>query len=159
MPHELLNIRKLGNFQKIAEMLGFDSEYPAAQPKAKLWHFLVKNHKISAVKHSTEKNLLCWISSICLQHIVQDYSWWGLPEAEAVVRRCSVEKVFLEMLQNSQENTCAGVSFLIKLQTSGEIFKNTFFTEHLVTTGSDEGVLQVVLFTFCVSSNQWKHTV
>ena len=53
---------------------------------------------------------------------------------------CSVRKVFLEILQNSQENTCARVSFLIKLQAikietlaqmlscklSG-IFKNTFF--------------------------------
>ena len=29
---------------------------------------------------------------------------------------CSVRKVFLEILQNSQENTCARVSFLIKLQ-------------------------------------------
>ena len=26
---------------------------------------------------------------------------------EAVVRRCSVKKVFLEISQNSQENTCA----------------------------------------------------
>ena len=30
---------------------------------------------------------------------------------EVVVRRCSVKKVFLEILQNSQENTCARVSF------------------------------------------------
>ena len=29
------DLRKLGNFQKIPEMLGFDSEYPAVQPKAK----------------------------------------------------------------------------------------------------------------------------
>ena len=36
--------------------------------------------------------------------------------AEAVVWVCSVEKVLLEILQNSQENTCARVSFLIKLQ-------------------------------------------
>ena len=36
--------------------------------------------------------------------------------AEAVVRRCSVKKVFLEISQNSQENTCARVSFSIKLQ-------------------------------------------
>ena len=34
---------------------------------------------------------------------------------EAVVRRCSVKKVFIEMSENSQENTCARVSFLIKL--------------------------------------------
>ena len=29
--------------------------------------------------------------------------------SEAVVRRCSAEKVFLEISQNSQENTCARV--------------------------------------------------
>ena len=37
--------------------------------------------------------------------------------------------------RNSQENTCARVSFLIKLQAC-EISKNTFFTEHLWTTAS-----------------------
>ena len=36
------------------------------------------------------------------------YSCSNYPEA--VVRRCSVNKVFLEILQNSQENTSAGVS-------------------------------------------------
>ena len=35
---------------------------------------------------------------------------------EAVAGRCSVKKVFCEMLQNSQENTYATVSFLIKFQ-------------------------------------------
>ena len=59
-------------------------------------------------------------------------------------------KVFFEIPQNSQENTCARVSFLIKLQASGsfnfikketlaqvfsvifcEIFKKPFFIEHL----------------------------
>ena len=35
---------------------------------------------------------------------------------EAVVQRCSVKKVFLEISQNSQEKTCARVSFLVKLQ-------------------------------------------
>ena len=63
---------------------------------------------------------------------------------EAVARRCSVKKVFLEISQKSQENTYARVSFLIKLQASGlqlyqkrdsgtgifcefcEIFKSTF---------------------------------
>ena len=38
------------------------------------------------------------------------------PGPEAVVWRCSVEKVLLEILKGSQENTCARVSFLIKLQ-------------------------------------------
>ena len=34
----------------------------------------------------------------------------------AVVRRCSVKNVFLEISQNSQENTRARASFLITLQ-------------------------------------------
>ena len=33
---------------------------------------------------------------------------------EAVTQRCSVKKVFVEISQNSQENTCARVSFLKK---------------------------------------------
>ena len=43
---------------------------------------------------------------------------------EAAIQRCSVKSVFLEISQNSQENTCARVSFLIKLLAS-------FFKEHL----------------------------
>ena len=38
---------------------------------------------------------------------------------EAVVQRCSGKKMFLEILQNSQENTSVRVSFPIKLQASG----------------------------------------
>ena len=38
---------------------------------------------------------------------------------EAVTRKCSVKKVFLETSQNTQENTCARVSFLINLQAWG----------------------------------------
>ena len=37
---------------------------------------------------------------------------------EAVAQRCSVKKVFLEISQNSQENTCARVSFSIKFQAA-----------------------------------------
>ena len=36
--------------------------------------------------------------------------------SEAVAQRCSVKKVFLEISQNSQENTCTRASFSIKLQ-------------------------------------------
>ena len=35
--------------------------------------------------------------------------------SEAVARRCFGKKVLLELSQNLQENTCARVSFLIKL--------------------------------------------
>ena len=60
---------------------------------------------------------------------------------------CSIKKVFWEISQKPQENTCARVSFLIKLlacnfikiETLAQVFfgefceisKNTFFTEHL----------------------------
>ena len=51
-------------------------------------------------------------------------------------RRCSIKKVFLKLLQNSQEITCARVSFLIKLQASGKSFKSNFFIDHLRTNAS-----------------------
>ena len=45
-------------------------------------------------------------------------------------QRGSVKKVFLEILQNSQENTCARVSFFLKKKRLWhnfcEISKNTF---------------------------------
>ena len=60
--------------------------------------------------------------------------WFSL---EAVTQRCSIKKVFLEISQNSQENTCAKASFLknfIKQETLEHVFscefceisKNTF---------------------------------
>ena len=67
---------------------------------------------------------------------------------EAVAQRYSVKKVFLEISQNSQENTCARVSFLIKFLRPANLLKKRlwdrcfpmnfakflrtpFFTEHL----------------------------
>ena len=55
-----------------------------------------------------------------------------------------MKKLFLEISQNSQENTFAIVSFLIKKETLAQVFsyefceisKNIFFTEHLWTTAS-----------------------
>ena len=38
--------------------------------------------------------------------------------SEAVAQRCSVKKMFLEISQNSQENTCARASFLEALRQS-----------------------------------------
>ena len=57
---------------------------------------------------------------------------------DAVGQMCPVKKVFSEILQNSQENTCARASLLIKfikIETLAqvfscefcEIFKNAFF--------------------------------
>ena len=38
------------------------------------------------------------------------------PFSESAVRRCSAKYLFWKILQNSQKNTCAGVSVLIKWQ-------------------------------------------
>ena len=85
-----------------------------------------------------------------------------LQKAEAVVCRCSVKKVFLEISQNSQENTCVRDSFLnkvaglrpkacnfIKKETLAQVFscefckisKSNFFTEHLWATTSNVYIL------------------
>ena len=47
---------------------------------------------------------------------------------EAVFQKCSVKKVFLKISQNSQENTCASVSFLIKLQA---LCESLFFDKYV----------------------------
>ena len=55
-----------------------------------------------------------------------------------VVQRCSVKKVFLEVSQNSQENTCARDSLLTKRPwhrcftvNFAKFLKTPFLTEHL----------------------------
>ena len=77
---------------------------------------------------------------------------YGTQLPEAVARRWSIKKSLLKILQNSQENTSARVSFLIKLQASAlrpatllkkgvwhrcfpanfkKFLRTTFFIEHL----------------------------
>ena len=70
---------------------------------------------------------------------------------EAVVQGCSVKKIFLEISQISQENTCARVSFLNKVAGLGsatllkkrlwhscfpvnfvKFLRTLFFKEHLL---------------------------
>ena len=81
-------------------------------------------------------------------------SFKELTPTEAATGGVLLKKLFLKISQNSQENTCARVSFLINckseacnfirketlaLMFSGEfceIFKNTYFEEHLQTTAS-----------------------
>ena len=70
--------------------------------------------------------------------------------------RSSIKKLFLKISQNSQENTCVGVSILIKFTCLrpatlskkdtptqvfscefSEFFRTLFFSEHLRTTASE----------------------
>ena len=87
-----------------------------------------------------------------------------IPGTEAVVRKCSVRKVFLKISQNSQESACVRVPFSIKLQALTqacnfikketlaqvffyefcEIFKNIFFHRTPLVDASTGNVLPVL---------------
>ena len=116
-------------------------------------------------------NLFCWklrqgctglsLSDFCIEIFL-------FLCTEAATRGILCKKMFLEFSQNSQENTCIRVSFLVKFATllkkrlwhrfpceSCEIYKNIFLTEHLSMAASvkaglyDEIFLsQVVKFFF-----------
>ena len=96
------------------------------------------------------KNNLLKHQQICSK--IQKQTPGGHHRTEAVARRCSVKKVFLEISQNSQENTYARVPFLIKLlyyfikkETLTQMFscdfcgisKNTFFHRTPSVAASD----------------------
>ena len=55
------------------------------------------------------------------------FSFWA--SFQTVIRRSSVEKVFFKKSQNSEEKTCARVSFLIKLFIKKETLAQVFFCE------------------------------
>ena len=76
--------------------------------------------------------ILHQIKKLHLKNTGHVYSFIESAEiSEAVAQTCSVKKLFSEISQKSQENTCARVSFLTKLQAS--IIKQTlaqvFFCE------------------------------
>ena len=80
---------------------------------------------------------------------------------EAVVQRCSVKKVFLEISQNSQENTWARDYFLIKLQASGFAWIRFFLIVEVsilhVLYPFHEIKLNVMKYTLnCVHEIVWK---
>ena len=60
-----------------------------------------------------QKIMLILVITQCYQ---EEMSNDVFPKAEVVAQRCSVKKLFLEIPQISQGNTCARVSFLVKLQ-------------------------------------------
>ena len=81
--------------------------------------------------------------------------------AEAIVQSCSVKKVFLEIAQNSKENTCTRVSFLIKLQASGFFWIPFFLIAEVsflhILYEFHEIKLNVMKYTLnCVSWNSMK---
>ena len=55
-------------------------------------------------------------SNLCKKISLQCFGFTIFHLSEAATGGVLLEKVFLEMSQNSQENTCGKVSFLIELQ-------------------------------------------
>ena len=80
------------------------------------------------------------------------YFYLSIQHSEAVVQMCSVKKVFLEISQNSQENTCTRASFLIKLQVWGQslFFNNVagLRPATLLKKASGTGVFLWILWNF-----------
>ena len=75
---------------------------------------------------------------------------------EAVAQRCSVKKVFLEVSQNSQENICASVSSLIKLQGARVSFLIKLQAK-ACNFIKKETLTQVFSCEFCETSNTFFH--
>ena len=84
------------------------------------------------------------ISSLDCKKTVKLLSEWKC--LEAVLRRCSVKKLFLRILENSQENTCTEVSFYQSYRSPVlscefcEIFKNTYFVKDWWTAAFENHV-------------------
>ena len=85
---------------------------------------LIMVKHIRAAKHEGISNLTGQsLESIKYSAVSDDL----LECIEAVIQRCSVKQVFLEISQNLQEDTCARVSFLIKLKARGIFYRPPFF--------------------------------
>ena len=108
--------------------------------------FLYTRNSCSQVFHKIASHEKIFRKEFILSEIA--FSGFKPAKTEAVFQRCSIKKLFSEISQNSQENICARVSFLIKLQTSATLLKRrlwrrcfpvnfakflrtTLFTEHL----------------------------
>ena len=72
---------------------------------------------------------LLFTVSLWLKFLIEKfYTCYYMLKTEAGAQRYSVKKVFLKILQNSEENTCARVSFSPVPET---LTRAPFLTEHL----------------------------
>ena len=77
----------------------------------KFWEVLQKKY---------EKNVTKILKTLVKDKTpVQLQAWHFTSKTRSSHRRCSLKKGVLKKSQNSQENSCVGVSFFIKLQATG----------------------------------------
>ena len=98
--------------KKVIILISFISNFKRSERKISISVFTV-SFSLSRSYQQLFSILKLWLSGFRLFLQIK----FHLP-TEAVVRRCSLIKVFLEISQNWQENTSARDSFLIKLQAS-----------------------------------------
>ena len=67
-------------------------------------------HKVTSIGYH-------YVSITITGHVFNYF--YVLEESEVVAWKSFIKKVFLNIPQNLQENICAGVSFIIKLQAEG----------------------------------------
>ena len=116
----------------------------------KLWKVFVKEFIFIILSVTINNSSINNILIIIILSVTLNMKVNGIEQlSEAVAQRCSINKVFLEILQNLQENTCASASFLIKLQAEAcnfvknrlwhrcflvnfaKFLRTPFLTEHL----------------------------
>ena len=116
------------------------------------WH--LTSFKPNLLKRNVH-NMVCWIWSMKgLEWLLFLACFLLQCQYRSSHRRCSIKKVFLEISQKSQENTCARISCLIKVQAWGfrqnetlalmfscdfcKISKNTIFyrTPHIAASAN-----------------------
>ena len=91
--------------------------------------FCFKSYSIikCKIKLSYVSRIKQTILTISLFNMISDKS-------EITIFRCSLKKLHRNVSRNSQENTCVGASFLMKLQNGSvsllKFSRNSFFTEH-----------------------------
>ena len=93
--------------------------------------FILRNIKLPSINDISFilRNIKAWL-------YFNTVHWINFPDTADARKvgsshpRCSVKKVFLEISQNLQENTCGRVSFLIKLHFA-KFLRTPSFIEHL----------------------------
>ena len=104
----------------------YSSHYACTDPRRtfcfKSYSIIICKIKLSSISRIKQTILI-----VSLFNMISDKS-------EITIFRCSLKKLRRNVSRNSQENTCVGASFLMKLQNGSvsllKFSRNSFFTEH-----------------------------
>ena len=107
------------------------------------------------------QTLFCYLNEYHQIRILRVGFFFGMSPITSNHQSCSMKRVFLQISQNSQESTCARVSFLIKLQGQNKHFLPPDTHVYMCVSGSrkcdlcthnfikKETLAQVFSYEFC----------